>query len=127
MFFFSNRRRHTRCALVTGVQTCALPILHHAAGQPRHDSADRDHSVRHAFKANDGFPRGHGDSPMLRNESEAIQPIEIDIAFAPAGIAIDSDGRSEEHTYELQSLMRISYAVFGCKKKKNKNKEKEDK
>src|SRR3546814_1101455 len=27
IFFFSSRRRHTRCALVTGVQTCALPIL----------------------------------------------------------------------------------------------------
>src|SRR3546814_6757486 len=27
-FFFSSRRRHTRCALVTGVQTCALPIWH---------------------------------------------------------------------------------------------------
>src|SRR3546814_2692253 len=26
LFFFSSRRRHTRCALVTGVQTCALPI-----------------------------------------------------------------------------------------------------
>src|SRR3546814_4895734 len=32
-FFFSSRRRHTRCALVTGVQTCALPIC--KAG-PRH-------------------------------------------------------------------------------------------
>src|SRR3546814_3982779 len=31
MFFFSSRRRHTRCALVTGVQTCALPIY----GTPR--------------------------------------------------------------------------------------------
>src|SRR3546814_15931452 len=33
VFFFSSRRRHTRCALVTGVQTCALPIsklqVHH--------------------------------------------------------------------------------------------------
>src|SRR3546814_14062839 len=28
MFFFSSRRRHTRCALVTGVQTCALPIFY---------------------------------------------------------------------------------------------------
>src|SRR3546814_1140997 len=27
-FFFSSRRRHTSCALVTGVQTCALPIFH---------------------------------------------------------------------------------------------------
>src|SRR3546814_20913033 len=26
IFFFASRRRHTRCALVTGVQTCALPI-----------------------------------------------------------------------------------------------------
>src|SRR3546814_1173790 len=26
IFFFSSRRRHTRCALVTGIQTCALPI-----------------------------------------------------------------------------------------------------
>src|SRR3546814_4936751 len=31
-FFFSSRRRHTRCALVTGVQTCALPICRAAAG-----------------------------------------------------------------------------------------------
>src|SRR3546814_5758923 len=31
-FFFSSRRRHTRCALVTGVQTCALPIYPKAAG-----------------------------------------------------------------------------------------------
>src|SRR3546814_12781100 len=29
LFFFSSRRRHTRCALVTGVQTCALPISVH--------------------------------------------------------------------------------------------------
>src|SRR3546814_16502771 len=31
VFFFSSRRRHTRCALVTGVQTCALPIYMRAA------------------------------------------------------------------------------------------------
>src|SRR3546814_16344540 len=30
-FFFSSRRRHTRCALVTGVQTCALPISRRGA------------------------------------------------------------------------------------------------
>src|SRR3546814_7024863 len=32
VFFFSSRRRHTRCALVTGVQTCALPICHGVVG-----------------------------------------------------------------------------------------------
>src|SRR3546814_3132730 len=39
-FFFSSRRRHTRCALVTGVQTCALPIyqsrIRKMAGADRH-------------------------------------------------------------------------------------------
>src|SRR3546814_2118578 len=35
-FFFSSRRRHTRCALVTGVQTCALPIF---AGDEREGTA----------------------------------------------------------------------------------------
>src|SRR3546814_11087076 len=36
-FFFSSRRLHTRCALVTGVQTCALPILqgHEIAARAR--------------------------------------------------------------------------------------------
>src|SRR3546814_4339844 len=32
LFFFSSRRRHTRCALVTGVQTCALPISDRVGG-----------------------------------------------------------------------------------------------
>src|SRR3546814_2117991 len=34
MIFYSSRRRHTRGALVTGVQTCALPIFHRAGVQP---------------------------------------------------------------------------------------------
>src|SRR3546814_10054360 len=37
-FFFSSRRRHTRCALVTGVQTCALPIC----GLVRRQRGDSD-------------------------------------------------------------------------------------
>src|SRR3546814_14816373 len=38
-FFFSSRRRHTRCALVTGVQTCALPIS--SAARARVEQAAR--------------------------------------------------------------------------------------
>src|SRR3546814_9730914 len=37
----------------------------------------------------------------------------------PGDVAVDRDRRSEEHTSELQYLMRISYAVFCVKKKKN--------
>src|SRR3546814_17598552 len=36
-FFFSSRRRHTRCALVTGVQTCALPISAYYLAARGHD------------------------------------------------------------------------------------------
>src|SRR3546814_16197165 len=39
-FFFSSRRRHTRCALVTGVQTCALPISRGEDGAGRGQGAD---------------------------------------------------------------------------------------
>src|SRR3546814_780635 len=39
VFFFSSRRRHTRCALVTGVQTCALPIF---SFLERHPAVDPD-------------------------------------------------------------------------------------
>src|SRR3546814_5342379 len=45
-FFFSSRRRHTRCALVTGVQTCALPICREVASTL---TANNQHaSVLHA-------------------------------------------------------------------------------
>src|SRR3546814_13557055 len=43
-FFFSSRRRHTRCALVTGVQTCALPIYDVVGDHVchRHDGISQD-------------------------------------------------------------------------------------
>src|SRR3546814_3583699 len=42
VFFFSSRRRHTRCALVTGVQTCALPISNAPAARPAFSSQCQD-------------------------------------------------------------------------------------
>src|SRR3546814_7475256 len=42
-FFFSSRRRHTRCALVTGVQTCALPIC--AMTKITNRQADKSYEV----------------------------------------------------------------------------------
>src|SRR3546814_9573367 len=42
--------------------------------------------------------------------------------LAELGVNVETEARSEEHTSELQSLMRISYAVF-CLKKKNKTKQ----
>src|SRR3546814_7620707 len=53
--------------------------------------------------------RAHGEPDQPRSSMQA-------------GAIIREPFRSEEHTSELQSLMRISYAVFCLKKKKNKNK-----
>src|SRR3546814_3923470 len=52
-YFFSSRRRHTRCALVTGVQTCALPICAHTATMtkqknPARRSSPGSGAVEHA-------------------------------------------------------------------------------
>src|SRR3546814_7863343 len=45
-FFFSSRRRHTRCALVTGVQTCALPICPPSALRGRITTGRRSAAAR---------------------------------------------------------------------------------
>src|SRR3546814_8938748 len=56
----------------------------------------------------------------LRIGASGLDRLERDVE-APAAHAQLGDQRSEEHTSELQSLMRISYAVFCLKKKKNTN------
>src|SRR3546814_4492988 len=128
-FFFSSRRRHTRCALVTGVQTCALPILSAHGGQPR----DRP-------LARVGPPwlfvrcRAGDDPAVDRPAGLPLQPVAVDLGAERPALSLIEDElplvrqgasahpppsvRSEEHTSELQSLMRISYAVFCLKKKK---------
>src|SRR3546814_4731462 len=59
-----------------------------------------------------------GAEPAERPEARG-QPGEGE-AEAERAVAGDAEARSEEHTSELQSLMRISYAVFCLKKKKTK-------
>src|SRR3546814_6356321 len=139
-FFFSSRRRHTRCALVTGVQTCALPISSHRAQIPcvvdvGHLAIETAHFLEFLLAENmseiaakgvcnelAGHEIGDGVAP----EQCARLGLFIGVAddrWAGVGFAIKAmqdTGRSEEHTSELQSLMRISYAVFCLKKKKQK-------
>src|SRR3546814_2549613 len=104
-FFCSSRRRHTRCALVTGVQTCALPIL---------TAANLCNRARRAARS-DGAPRsacGREDT-RARTGGEPVDRLRTWLALSPEpafgipiGAAVPAD-RSEEHTSELQSLMRI--------------------
>src|SRR3546814_10441691 len=68
-FFFSSRRRHTRCALVTGVQTCALPIwltLSQQGLEPVRAGRFFVHTSHHA----DAVPAGT--TPFLIDASQAF-------------------------------------------------------
>src|SRR3546814_8608130 len=62
--------------------------------------------------------KGCAPCSMARGRDDASQP---SASNSSATCSTCSPSRSEEHTSELQSLMRISYAVFCLKKKKNTN------
>src|SRR3546814_4070001 len=66
--------------------------------------------------ASPGLPGDTAWAQVFEPEGAANPPTLISLH----GICVESEHRSEEHTSELQSLMRISYAVF-CLKKKNTN------
>src|SRR3546814_10005925 len=73
------------------------------------------------LKASHQWPGGKGDP-----RDEMVQIIAREVAAADVGLEVQVypgaslfKPRSEEHTYEIQALMRITYAVF-CLKKKNK-------
>src|SRR3546814_2240048 len=127
VFFFSSRRRHTRCAVVTGVQTWALPICAvvgselmgegNAEGTARLGVIvfpDRRRTVRHVERV-----------PVLLVEHvEQAGPDHRAVGERrlPPGGQVDDRivgglERSDEHTSELQSLTRSSYAVFCLNKK----------
>src|SRR3546814_10622294 len=52
VFCVSSRRRHTRCALVTGVQTCALPIYRITKVETAVGTSAATNEVRTAYSAN---------------------------------------------------------------------------
>src|SRR3546814_1320853 len=157
--FFSSRRRHTRCALVTGVQTCALPIyigraiclelastgaavavnaltsgkeaeqlaaeIESAGGRAMAHVADitDPEAVAAMVEAvvarfgkltilvnNATLRRVVPLAEMTLAEWRAVQSVTVEGAFLCAQAAAPHIRRSEEHTSELQSLMRLSYA-----------------
>src|SRR3546814_5747732 len=106
LFCFSSRRRHSSCALVTGVQTCALPISVTATTCLTGSATP---ASRSQFMATSALASGS----VVVNDFDAMMTSVRRGSSWPMA-------RSEEHTSELQSLMRISYAVFCLKKKKQK-------
>src|SRR3546814_10574942 len=119
------------CALVTGVQTCALPIC------VTHDRYFLDNAAEWILELDRGYGipwKGNYSSWLEQkddrlkheeaSESARQRTIKKELEWVrqnPKGRQAKAKARSEEHTSELQSLMRISYAVF-CLKKKTTNK-----
>src|SRR3546814_4054561 len=135
------------CALVTGVQTCAPPICHEAvmaeadfgwrgaATRARPRSCRRGH-CDHGVVRTDGAGRpGHCARRHLARRPHHVGPRDAAVlshfsrwngnlpgrrflVMKWVDRTKDKWARSEEHTSELQSLMRISYAVFCLKTNK---------
>src|SRR3546814_15305237 len=102
LFFFSSRRRHTRCALVTGVQTCALPIF--GGLYARVDVADEE-SVSAGL---DAAGSAYGITRLLVNCA----------GVAPAIKTVGKENRSEERRVgkECVSTCRSRWSPYHLKK-----------
>src|SRR3546814_6982045 len=125
IFFFSSRRRHTRCALVTGVQTCALPIsvwlrpsrrvrLSSTLCARSRRRPSRSCSLRSRRRPIDCCFRSRAPSARSarRVPAQAIGRRglhHLGRQHRDAGhAAADDEDNAEEHTSELQALKRIS-------------------
>src|SRR3546814_1818309 len=116
MFFFSSRRRHTRCVLVTGVQTCALPISR--TGPIRADLLGNMWAQEWGNIYDVVAPEGAGNLGYDIGDllvAKGYDPLKMvktgegfysSLGFAPLPETFWARSRSEEHTSELQSLMR---------------------
>src|SRR3546814_5724574 len=90
-FFFSSRRRHTRCALVTGVQTCALPICLRLTGLYQKAVVDDMAFV--------------DDSGDLKKNTLVPEDASNDITIGALHYDYDTDfGRSEERRVGKESV-----------------------
>src|SRR3546814_21048210 len=89
VFFFSSRRRHTRCALVTGVQTCALPISR--------DVIDGGIAVNHVASY-----RNLGVTPAERVKTWTTVDLQLGLRIGDPSAA--KDGRSFRLAFSVNNL-----------------------
>src|SRR3546814_17704592 len=119
-FFFSSRRRHTRCALVTGVQTCALPIL------PADVGGFLSFRAGHAVRGAQQLARGQAvtlPNPLLRGFD--LRGIIAALEESHDRVVAHAD-RSEERRVgkECVSTCRSRWSQYTSKKKENRYKHK---
>src|SRR3546814_9870970 len=138
---FASRRRHTRCALVTGVQTCALPISKARFCSPWSASSPPSPTAGSSCAATSSNEGSHGDRGVMDFLAEFLVSALIVLGgifglVGSYGLAKLPDLMTRLHSptksgtlgiggvlleigkahVELQSQMRISYAAFDLKK-----------
>src|SRR3546814_3356510 len=119
-FFFSSRRRHTRCALVTGVQTCALPIC-------LNDRATLWNEVEAGEKRKDAQLAREVEFSIPRelNQQQGIQLARdfVEKQFVERGMVADmnvhwdmgKDGQPKPHAHVMLSMREVGPEGFGQK------------
>src|SRR3546814_11049684 len=115
---FSSRRRHTRCALVTGVQTCALPILSHF----------KDESAVNALLEASELPQDDYIGYALIESFKHLRPVWLEMFKKDPGFLADDPAkaallRSEERRVgkECVSTCRSRWSPYHSKKKADDN------
>src|SRR3546814_5126999 len=105
---------------VTMTATPCAPLWPHAAHGPASSQCRTVSTSRLSARSSTDTVISSNDSSINSNISAPSQPamISATTTSSPQSNSLQSGYRSEEHTSELQSLMRISYAVFCLKKKK---------
>src|SRR3546814_5780872 len=99
--------RETVLGRLTDRDPARAAELHRRASRYFAETGDLLEAIEHAHLSRD--------QAFLAGQLESLSE---DIIYSGFLYRLDELGRSEEHTSELQSLMRNSYAVFGLKKKK---------
>src|SRR3546814_6126083 len=84
LFFLSSRRRHTRCALVTGVQTCALPI----SVLRRVASLEEDLGARLFERERTGYRLTAAGEKLV----DALEPVDRRLSALPRDFAATGEG-----------------------------------
>src|SRR3546814_13022434 len=115
-FFFSSRRRHTRCALVTGVQTCALPISSTWSREPCKPSTTRSARGCHPCLRYSPLPMSPGRTRVRVAEGVGFEPT---MGFHPCQFSrlvpytarppLPSTARSEERRGGTESVRTCRY------------------
>src|SRR3546814_19139499 len=99
LFFFSSRRRHTRCALVTGVQTCALPIY--------------NEGIHQAIEAKEGV--------AVKAENQTLATVTLQNYFRLYKKLSGMTGTAETEAAEFMSTYKIGVVQIPTNKPDRKN------